>query len=442
MNSPLDKQYTFPTLILFSLPNIIMMIFLSLYTIVDGIFVSRFVGTTALSAVNMVYPLVCIEMAVGIMLATGGSAVIAKKLGERRDDEARGDFSLLVLISALVGVVMAVLGLLFLDEIVLALGSSEDQFELCRSYGGIILAFSPCFFLQTAFQTFFVTAGRPVLGLFTTVAAGIANIVLDYLFIAVFDMGIAGAALATGIGYCIPAVAGLLFFALARKNSLHFVRPSADGKMLLAACANGSSEMVTNLANAVTTFLFNIVFMRFYGEDGVAAITIVLYFQFVFTAIHFGYAMGIAPIVSYKYGAGDVPQLKKVFNCSLVFLSVASVASFALSLLVLEPALTIFTDPAANVFALTMEGFPIFAVGFLFMGVSIFASALFTAFSDGKVSAIISFARTFVFLVGAVLLLPLILDKSGVWLAVPVAEALGAVVSVAYLIAKKRKYNY
>lgn len=442
MNNSLAKQYTFSSLISFTLPNIVMMIFLSLYTIVDGIFVSRFIGTTALSAVNMIYPLISIEMAVGIMLSSGGSAIIAKKLGEKKEKEARQILSFLILVTVTIGIVFAVFGNLFIEEIVYALGASEAQFELCRTYGSILLVFSPFFFLQTAFQTFFVTAGKPTLGLAATVSAGIANIVLDYFFIAECNMEIAGAAVATGIGYCIPAVIGLIFFGFFKKNPLRFTKPVFDIKMLFRACTNGSSEMVTNLSNAVTTFLFNYSFMKYYGEDGVASITIVLYFQFVFTAIYFGYSMGIAPIISYKYGADEAAQLKRIFKSSIIFLTIASVSSYILSRVILEPALTIFTKPATNVFAITVDGFPIFAVGFLLMGFNIFASALFTAFSDGKVSAIISFARTFIFLVGAILILPIFFAEKGVWLSVPVAETMGVVVSFVFLIAKKQKYKY
>ena len=255
-------------------------------------------------------------------------------------------------------------------------------------------------------------------------------------------MGIGGAAIATGIGYCIPAFVGLYFFGILKKSNLYFCKPIWDIKMLLQTCTNGSSEMVTNLATAITTFLFNYSFMKFYGEDGVASITIVLYFQFVFSAIYLGYSLGVAPVISYKYGAGDRPQLKSIYKNSLIFLTVSSIFSYIISLIVLEPALGVFTDKSTKLFQITKDGFPIFATSFLFMGFSIFASAMFTAFSDGKVSAIISMARTFLFLAGSILLLPLLIGQLGLWIAVPLAEIAGVIFSVIFLSTKKKKYHY
>lgn len=438
----LARQFTLPSLMRFALPNIIMMVFLSMYTIVDGMFISRYVGTLALSAVNMTYPLNCLEMALGIMLASGGSAVIARQLGEGAQEKARHNFSFLLIVSVAVSLIFLLAGLFALDPIVRALGASEAQFELCCTYARILLLFSPAFFLQTAFQTLFITAGRPGLGLAATVGGGLTNIVLDYVFIARLHWGIAGAAVATGLGYLVPAVAGLIFFSCNRRGTLFFVRPRADWRMLLFACGNGSSEMVTNIANAITTYLFNLIFLHYWGEDGVASITIVLYFQFVFTAVFFGFSMGVAPVFSYKYGAQDTPQLRRLFRYCMGFILLCSVCCTALSLAVIRPCLTLFTDAGSRVFAITIEGFPLYAVSFLFMGVSIFASSLFTAFSDGRVSAIISFARTLVFLVGMLLLLPLLLGETGVWLAVPAAELLGLAVSVRYLIRLRGTYHY
>lgn len=441
-HNALARQFTLPSLMRFALPNIIMMVFLSMYTIVDGMFISRYVGTLALSAVNMTYPLNCVEMALGIMLASGGSAVIARQLGEGAQTDARHNFSFLLVVSVCISLVFLLAGIFTLKPIVHALGASEAQFELCCTYARILLLFSPAFFLQTAFQTLFITAGRPGLGLAATVGGGLTNIVLDYVFIARLYWGIAGAAVATGLGYLVPAVAGLVFFAWNRRGTLFFVRPRADWRMLLFACANGSSEMVTNIANAITTYLFNLIFLHYWGEDGVASITIVLYFQFVFTAVFFGFSMGVAPVFSYKYGAQDAPQLHRLFRYCIGFILLCSVFCTVLSLLVIRPCLMLFTDAGSHVFAITIAGFPIYAVSFLFMGVSIFASSLFTAFSDGRVSAIISFARTLVFLVGMLLLLPMLLGEVGVWLAVPAAELLGIVVSICYLVRLRGVYHY
>lgn len=442
MNNALARQFRTGSLLRFALPNIVMMVFMSLYTIVDGMFISRFVGTLALSAINMSYPLNSLELAVGIMLASGGSAIIARELGEGREEAARQDFSCIVAVSLLIGVLFLILGNLFLDTILGFLGTSAAQFPYCRSYTRILLLFAPAFFLQTAFQTLFVTAGKPGLGLGLTVTGGLANIVLDWLFMGPMKMGVAGAAAATVIGYCIPAVAGVMFFFRNRKGTLYFTPFRPRRRMLLRTCGNGSSEMVTNIANAVTTLLFNLIFLKFWGEDGVASITIVMYFQFVFTAVFFGFSMGVAPVISYKYGAQDTDQLKSIFRSCLGFTILCSLGAYALSRLVIGTCLTFFTDADSAVYAITMEGFPLYAISFLFMGIGIFASSMFTAFSDGTVSAIISFARTFVFLVGMVLLLPRLWGEPGIWLAVPMAELLGLVVSTGFLLWGRKKYHY
>lgn len=442
MHNPLARSFTVGALLRFALPNMVMMVFLSLYTIVDGIFISRYVGTLALSAINMSYPLNCLQMALGIMLASGGSAVIARKMGEGKEEQARQDFTCVVAVSAAVGAVFLVLGNLFLDEILHLLGTSAAQMELCRTYTRILLWFSPAFFLQTVYQVLFVTAGRPDLGLGLTVAGGIANVVLDITFMGPLNMGIAGAAVATVIGYCIPAVAGTVYFVVTRRCPLYFVPFRMDWPMLAKTCGNGSSEMVTNIANAITTFLFNILFLKYWGEDGVAAITIVMYFQFVLTAVFFGFSMGVAPVVSYKYGAQDTEQLRRIFRWCLSFVLLCSLGAYVLSRLSIGLCLRAFTQPDSNVYAITMEGFPLYAGAFLLMGVSIFASSLFTAFSDGLVSALISFARTFLFLVGMLLVLPELLGGVGIWLAVPAAEALGLLVSAGFLVWGRRKYGY
>lgn len=442
MDNTLAKKFTFSSLLLFAVPNIIMMISLSMYIIVDGMFVSRLVGTTALSAVNMFYPVICFEMAAAIMIATGGSAVAARKLGEGRQEEARRDLSFLIVVELSAGILTAFLGNIFIDEIIAFLGASTVQAPISITYARVIFTFAPAFFLQTAFQTFFVTAGKPTLGLIATLSAGIVNIVLDYIFMSPLNMGILGAALATGLGYCIPAIIGLIFFLTAKNNPLHLVKPKADWNVLLQACTNGSSEMVTNLANAVTTFLFNYTLLKFYGEDGVASITIILYFQYIFTALYFGYSNGIAPIISFKYGNKDIVQLKSIFKNSILFLIISTILANTAIHFALAKALTIFAPKGSNVYNIALNGFSLYSIAFIIMGLGIFSSAMFTAFSDGKTSAIISFTRTFVFITGAILILPNIIGETGVWIAVPFAEAFGLIVSVLFLIQKKNKYSY
>lgn len=415
----LERQFTAASLLRFALPNIVMMVFLSLYTIVDGMFISRYVGTLALSAVNMSYPLTSLQLAMGIMLGTGGSAVIARELGEGKRDQARQDFTFVVAAAAAVGIVCALAGNAVLPWLLELLGTSSAQMPYCLPYTRILLWFAPGMFLQTVFQVLFVTAGRPGLGLASTAVGGVANLVLDALFMGPMGWGITGAAVATGIGYCVPAVTGLVYFSLEKQGPLRFTRLAARWRMLAGACGNGSSEMVSNIAVAVTTFLFNVLFLCYWGEDGVAAITIVMYFQFVFSAVDLGFSMGVAPVVSYKFGAGDTEQLRRVHRVCLGFIVLSSVAMYVLSRLAIGTLLVLFTDLDGPVAAITLEGFPIFAVSFLFMGVSIYASSLFTAFSNGVVSAVISFARTFLFLVGALLVLPELLGPVGIWLAVP-----------------------
>lgn len=438
----LAKKFSLKSLLIFAIPNVIMMVSLSMYIIVDGMFISRLLGTTALSAANMVYPAICFEMALAIMLATGGSAIVARRLGEGDGTRARRDLSFLITAEVVFGIVIAVIGNLFIEQIVRFLGANQVQFDLCVAYARILFTFAPAFFLQTAFQTFFVTAGKPALGLIVTLMAGVANIFLDYMFMASFHMGIMGAAIATGIGYCIPAVVGLIFFTTAKNNPLRFVKPEMDWKVLFEACTNGSSEMVTNLANAATTFLFNYTFLQFYGEDGVAAITIILYFQYIFTALYFGYSNGIAPIVSFKYGCGDRLQLQSIFRNSILFLVVSAIGANVLIRGVVRQVLTIFTTADSNVYRIALNGFSWYSIAFLIMGFGVFASALFTAFSDGKTSAVISFSRTFIFMIGAILILPSFLGEWGVWLAVPLAEGLGLIVTMIYLAAKRKNYGY
>ena len=442
MDKTLAKNFNFASLLSFAIPNVIMMISLSMYIIIDGMFVSRLIGTTALSAVNMLYPAICCEMAIAIMIATGGSAIVARKMGEGKQKEAQNNLSFLIVVELLIGISIAILGNLFTSNIVSFLGASSTQAPLSITYAEIIFTFAPAFFLQTAFQTFFVTAGKPSLGLVVTILAGITNIVLDYVFMAPLNMGIAGAAAATGIGYCIPTIVGIHFFLTAKHNALYFVRPKFDSRVLLQSCTNGSSEMITNLANAATTFLFNYTLLQFYGENGVASITIILYFQYIFTALYFGYANGIAPILSYKFGNDDKMPLTCIFKNSILFLIISSIVANILMHIFLTRALTIFTVANSDVYNITLHGFNIYSLAFTIMGLGIFSSSMFTAFSDGKTSAIISFSRTFIFIIGAILILPKIFGEIGVWIAVPIAEILGFIIALFYLVMNRKKFSY
>lgn len=419
----------------------VMMVFMSLYTIIDGIFISRLVGSEALSAANIIYPAASVLIAVGIMLATGGSAIIAMKLGEKKDQEARENFSLIVLVAFLFSAAVMVFGNLWITPLVRLLGATELILRYCEVYLGILLLFAPACVLQLLFQSFFVTAGRPVMGLIVTIAGGIANAVLDYVFMGPMQMGIKGAALATGIGQLIPALAGLLYFFM-KKSELHFVKPRMDLKVLKDSCLNGSSEMVTNLSNAIITYLFNIIMLRLLGETGVAAITIVLYGQFMFNSLYMGFAIGVAPVISYNYGSNNTVMLRRVFKICATFVTASAAIVALLALLGSSFVVEIFSPKGTKTYEIAQKGFFLFSFNYFFAGMNIFASSMFTALSNGKISAAISFLRTFGFIAVSILVLPEIMGVNGVWLSVPAAEFLTVFISVWLLWRKKEAYQY
>lgn len=436
LSSSIGQKFTPFSLIRFALPSMVMMIFMSCYTIVDGIFISRFVGSNGLSAVNLVYPVINILFAVGIMLATGGSAFVATELGEGRPKDAQKHFSLLIFTGVLASALILVITLLFTDPICLALGSNQELLPYCRAYLGVTILFGPACMLQSLFQSFFVTAGKPHYGLILTIIAGITNAVLDYVFMGILGFGVEGAALATGLGQAIPAVFGVFYFAFT-KGSLRFRRFSVEARVLIQSCLNGSSEMVSNLSNAVVTYLFNIVMMRLAGADGVASITILLYAQFLFNSLYMGFSMGVAPVISFQHGADKKEDLKNTYRISKRFTLVASLTVTLLSLFMADFVAAIFVEPGTAVYELTTQGFRIFALSFLFSGYNIYFSALFTALSDGKTSAILSFSRTFVFILLSLLLLPAVLGLYGAWMAIPLAEFVTIFLSMYY----SRKLN-
>lgn len=345
----------------------VMMLFMGLYTIVDTIFVSRFVDTNALSSINIVCPIINLIVGLGTMLATGGSAVVAKKMGSGRTEEARSNFTLIITTGLMAGLVITVMGLLFLDEIVWGLGASGILFPYCKDYLTIQLLFVIGNIMQVLYQNLFVTAGKPTLGLVLSVLAGIANIVFDYVFIVLLKMGIKGAALGTGIGYMIPTVIGTVFF-LSCRSELHFCKPKMDADVLVKSCSNGVSEMVSQLSTAVTTFLFNATMMKLLGEDGVAAITVIIYSQFLLTTLYIGFSMGVAPVVSYNYGSGNVERLKKVVHICFCFITAVSILVFLFSFFAGESIARIFAGDNENVFGITKVGFTIFSFSFLFSG--------------------------------------------------------------------------
>lgn len=439
--NPLAENFNAVSLIKFAFPSMVMMLFMGLYTIVDTIFVARFVDINALSSINIVCPVINVIVGLGTMLATGGSAVVAKKMGSGKTEEARSNFTLIIITGIMTGLVITIIGWLFLDEIVWGLGASEILFPYCKDYLKIQLIFVIGNIMQVLYQNLFVTAGKPTLGLVLSVFAGIANIVFDYVFIVLLKMGIKGAALGTGIGYMIPTVIGTIFF-LTGRSELHFCKPKMDASVLIKSCSNGVSEMVSQLSTAVTTFLFNATMMKLLGEDGVAAITVIIYSQFLLTTLYIGFSMGVAPVVSYNYGSGNVNQLKKVVRICFRFIIAISIFVFLFSFFAGENIARIFAENNKNVFGITKAGFTIFSFSFLFSGCNIFASALFTALSNGKASAAISFLRTFGFITVFLLVFPYFLQVTGVWLAIPVAEMLTLMLTIYMIFRYSKYYNY
>lgn len=417
----------------------IMMVFLSLYTIIDGVFVSRFVGQDALSAINITVPLMTLTWGVAVMFATGGSAIVAKKFGENKALEGKQNFSLIVVTSVIIALIMTVLELLFLTPIMKALGATETLLPYCYQYGFIITLFTPFSILKSLFDYFMVTANNPKLGLINTVIGGITNVILDYLFIVVFKMGIAGAALATGIGLLIPSIIGLIYF-LNQKNYLHFVKPELDWSIIIKSATNGSSEMVTNLSTGVTTLLFNLMMIKYLGVDGVAAMTIILYAQFLLISVYLGFASGAAPLISYSYGEQNSEELKKLIRYSYRFILVASILTFGVSLILAPYIIQIFTDPTSTVYDITLNGFNIFSISFLLVGINIFASSMFTAFSNGKISVLISSLRTLILVIIGIIVLPMFFGVNGIWLTIPFAEIMTIFFSI--FLTKKYRHHY
>ncbi|MGI6031121.1 MAG: MATE family efflux transporter [Eubacteriales bacterium] len=438
----MKQNFTLPRLLWFVLPTVVMMVAMSTYTSVDGAFVSKMISEDALAAVNIVYPVISVIVALSLMLATGSNAIIARKLGEGKGEEARQFFTLIYGVGFGSGVVLSLLCWLGIEPLLAWLGTTPELYGYAREYLGVLLWFFPMGFLQMFTQNFFVTEGKPGIGLTTCLLGGVANIVLDYVFMGPCQMGIAGAAVATGIGYSVPGLYGVWYFARNAGGTLHFQRPRWRGREMLHTCSNGSSELVNNLSVAITTLLFNLTMLHYVGEAGVSAITVILYLQFIQAAVYFGYAQGIAPVISYKYGQGDQLQLHGIVRTSIFLLTGCSLLVVLFSILLADEAVMLFLEPGSSTFALARRGFLIFSTSYLFMGVNVFLSAMFTALSNGFLSALLSFLRTLVFLVGGLLFFPWWLGVDGVWIAVPAAEALSAVVGYICYRSQKKRYGY
>ena len=442
MKIQLSDHFTYDKLFKFTLPSVIMMIFTSVYGVVDGYFVSNYVGKTPFAAVNFIYPFIMLLGAFGFMFGTGGSALIAKSLGQKQEEKANMQFSFIVYFSVVTGIIVALLGIVFLRPIASLLGAEGELLENSVLYGTIILAAMPFFMLQFEFQSFFVTAEKPKLGLYVTVISGVTNMILDWLLIAVFSLGLAGAALATAVSQMVGGVIPLVYFSRNNTSLLRFKRTIFDLRTLIRCCTNGSSELMANFSMSLISMLYNAQLMKYAGEEGVAAYGVLMYVNMVFLAIFIGYSVGTAPVISYHFGAKNHSELKSLLKKSIVIMGSFSVVMFISAELFAKPLSLLFVGYDKGLMDITLNGFIIYSFSFLFAGFAIYGSSFFTALNDGLTSAVISFLRTLVFQVAAVLLLPLIWGINGIWLSIVVAEAMAVIVNAFFLIAKKDKYKY
>lgn len=444
MNIQLSDHFTYKKLLRFTLPSIAMMIFTSIYGVVDGFFVSNFAGKTPFAAVNLIMPFLMILATVGFMFGTGGSAIVAKTFGEGNAPKANRDFSLLVYLSAGLGIVLAVLSFIFIRPIAVFLGADGALLENCVIYARIILVALPFNILQYLFQSFFVTAEKPQLGFVVSLSAGFTNIILDMILVRFLPMEykLAGAAIATAMSQLVGGLLPLLFFARKNDSILQLGATKFDGSVIIKACTNGSSEFMSNIAASLVSMLYNMQLMKYAGENGIAAYGVMMYVSLIFNGAFIGYSIGTAPIVSYHYGAQNYIELKGLLKKSLCIIGGFAVCMLIAAEVCAKPLSYIFVSYDAELLAFTIHGFHIYALSFLFMGFAIYTSGFFTALNDGLTSALISFLRTMVFQSAAVLLLPVFLDIEGVWLSIVAAEVMALLLSAVFLIVKRKKYQY
>ena len=443
MNIRLSDHFSYKKLLRFTLPSIAMMIFTSIYGVVDGFFVSNFVGKTPFAAVNFIMPFLMILGAFGFMFGTGGSALVAKTMGEGDRERANKIFSLIVYVSLAVGIVIAVTGIIFLRPVARLLGAEGELLENCVKYGRIILIAIPAFMLQFEFQSFFVAAEKPKLGLAVTVAAGVTNMVLDALLVGLLPLGLVGAAMATALSQCVGGIVPVVYFL--RKNNtslLRLCKTHFDGKVLLKTCVNGSSELMSNISFSLVGMLYNIQLLNYAGENGVAAYGVLMYVNFIFISAFIGYSVGSAPVVGYNFGAGNKAELKSLLRKSLVIVGCFSVFMVVAAELLARPFGMLYVGYDAELLEMTVTGFVISSFSFLFSGMAIYGSSFFTALNDGLTSALISFLRTLVFQVAAVIIFPLIWGIDGIWVSIVAAELMATLTTALFLMIKRKKYGY
>lgn len=436
-----DKPVTLRNILKFAVPTIAMSVFMSFYTMVDGLFVSNLIGTSALSAINLTAPVIQAVTAISTMLATGGSAVIMKKMGEQKPKEAKEDFTFLILVNVAVGLVMTILGYSLMETIFGSMGLSPEVADYCTSYLSRYLLFTIPILLMNNFTLYMIASEKATLSLICSVSGGVLNIVLDYVFIGLLDMGISGAAIATGLGYSVTAAAGLFVFS-SKKSLLHFTKPAFRFKVLASAAANGCSEMATALVTGIITMMFNWTMLRYVGEDGVAAVTIIMYVLMFASSLYTGYSYGVAPMLSYYYGEKNHEKLKKLVSTSLKVIAVISLITAAASFAAARPLVSVFARPDNPVYDLAVAGNRICTLALFFIGFNIFASGMFTALSNGIVSAILAFSRSFVFMLITMLILPAILGVNGIWLATPAAELMALILSALMFVKYQKRYQY
>lgn len=442
MKIQLSDHFTYKKLIRFTLPSIMMMIFTSIYGIVDGFFVSNFVGKTPFAAVNFIMPFLMILGAVGFMFGTGGSALVSKTMGEGKSDRAKEYFSLFVYVSLISGIIIACLGILFIRSVAALLGAEGVMLDYCVSYGRVVLIALPAFMLQMEFQTFFITAEKPDLGFKITVGVGISNMILDALFVAVFQGGLMGAAAATAVSQMIGGIVPLVYFFRPNTSLLRLVKTKFDGRALLKACSNGFSELISNISMSLVGMLYNIQLMHYAGENGIAAYGVIMYIDMIFFSTFIGYSIGTAPVIGYHYGAENHDELKSLLKKSFIIMGTASACMFLFAEWMARPLVMIFASYDASLLALTVRGFRIYSISFLVVGTGIFGSSFFTALNNGVVSAIISFMRTIVFEVVFVLALPAFFGIDGVWISIVMARLFAVILTLLFLVKYRSKYHY
>ena len=444
MSIQLSDHFTYKKLLKFTLPSIAMMIFTSIYGVVDGFFVSNFAGDIPFKAVNLIMPFLMIFGTVGFIFGTGGTAIVAHTLGEGDREKANRYFSLFVYVTFALGVVFAAIGIIFLRPIAVLLGAEGEILENCIIYGQIILLALPFLVLQFLFQSFFVAAEKPRMGLFVIIAAGVTNMVLDAVLIPLLPQTyrIIGAAIATALSQFVGGAVPLVYFARKNTSLFRLGKTKFELKGIIRACINGSSEFMSNISMSVVGMLYNIQLLKYAGEDGIAAYGVMMYVSFIFAAVFIGYSIGTAPVIGYHYGAGNHKEVRGILRKSLLILSIGGVVMLGIGQLFARPLAMIFVSYSEALMDLTISGFRIFALSFLFMGFAIFGSGFFTALGDGLTSAVISFLRTLLFQVGAVLLLPLVFDVNGVWISSVVAEVMAVVFSFFFMMIKRKKSHY